>query len=181
MENGREKQVIYLKDMIFRALHQWKVILVVAIAFAVLLGVFALKKDGESVDLGGLNMTPETQQKVEQMKTRKDYFEKQVEKQREYIATAACMAIDPYATYTCGFHLYPEATYEEPITEFTPMAQDTIVLVRAYRSLLLDSSTYDILAQQFDYTARDLRDMIVFDQSAEGTLGIRIYGNECIR
>lgn len=38
MHNERDEQVIFIKDLIFTALHQWRKILVVAIAFAMLLG-----------------------------------------------------------------------------------------------------------------------------------------------
>lgn len=175
MENGREKQLIYVKDLVFRALYSWKVILVAALVFAVLLGAFAVLKNGQEVDLGGLNMTPETQGKVDQLKNRTERYERLAEMQREYIETSAFMAIDPYAAYVCGFHLYPEPTYDAP-NEFTPVEQDTIVLARAYQSLITDADTFEGLARQFDYTVRDLREMLVFDVSIEGILGVCIYG-----
>lgn len=178
MENGNEKQLIFLKDLVFRALYQWKKILVVAIVFAVLLGTFSALKSGGVILLEGLDMTPETEEKIEQLKARCKRYEELIEKQKAYIESSPYMDIDPYATYTCGFHLYPEPTYDVPITEFTPMEQDTEVLLRAYRSLITGSETFQKLAEQFDLDVRDLRDLVAFDGSEKGFLGIRVYGRD---
>ena len=150
--------------------------LVVALAFAVLMGVFAVLTNGQSVLMDGLDMTPETEEKIEQLKFRLERYEDLVKKQKAYIETSPYMDIDPYATYTCGFHLHPEPIYDVPVTEFTPLEQDTEVLLRAYRSLITGSETFETLAKQFSFDVRDLRDLVAFDASTEGILGIRVYG-----
>lgn len=178
MENGREKQLIFVKDLVFRALYQWKVILVAALVFAVLLGGFSMLKDGQDVQVGGLNMTPQTQAKVEELEFRLERYDQMIEKQKTYIQNSPYMALDPYAFYVCGFLLCPTPDYGENITEATPVEQDTNVLLRTYRTMVTDATVFEEFSRVYGGEAQYLRELVILDTTTEGTLGIRVYGSD---
>ena len=176
MDNKKEKQLIYVKDLLFRALYHWKLILVVALAFALLLGAFSVLTNKQDVSVGGLNMTPQTQAKVENLEFRLEKYNSLIDNLKNYIENSSAMQLNPYAVYTCGFHLCPTPLYETEITEATPIEQDTAMLLRAYRSMATSTEVIDAVAQQLGLDSQDLRNLITFDTSTEGALGIRIYG-----
>ena len=51
MQQERECQTIYFKDLLFRALYRWKAALVVGVIFAILLGGVGVLKSRSSVNL----------------------------------------------------------------------------------------------------------------------------------
>lgn len=173
MEQQNEKQMIFFKDLLFCALYQWKKILIVGVAFAVLLGAVAMLS-GDDVSVGGMTLTPETQAKVEQLERKLEFIDTLIEKQEDYIANSPCMTLDPYAVYTVGFHVFVEPVYDTPVTEQTPVEEDTATIIRAYRSLLTDSTLITDLAGEYGIEPRYLREAISQDLSIQNALGIQI-------
>lgn len=175
MEQNKEKQLIYFKDLVFSALYQWKKILVVAILFAVLFGALNLLTAEKAVNVGGVNMTPETEKKVSHLEQQRDRYKQLIEQQTYYIDHSPYMQIDPFALYTCGFALYVQPEYDAPITDATPVVRDSNALRQAYRSLITNSSTIDTISASLDMEPAFLRDLLTFDLSTDGMLSIVVY------
>lgn len=178
MENKNEKQLIFFKDLLFVALYQWKKILIVAIAFAVLLGAVGVLTGKDEATVGGMTLTPETQSKVEMLEAKKEFTEKRLKEMKVYMEESVMMTLDPYAVCTSGFHIVIAPLYDTPVTEATPIEADASALIRAYRSALVNSQRLNELAQQLDVDRKYLHEQIQFDTSTENTLGVLVRSND---
>lgn len=83
MHNQRDEQIVFLKDLLFAALYQWRKILVAAVAFALLLGGWKFA--------AGL---PAKSTAFPQEPPANTQLREQVQAQREYMQNAPLMTID---------------------------------------------------------------------------------------
>lgn len=155
MEQEKDTQKIFFRDLIFAALYRWKTFLVFVVIFALLLGGFALLKGNDTATLAGSTMTPETNAVVEQLKTTLDHQKLDIARQTEYIENSVLMTIDPYATYSASLLVFvtPE-NYE--IGEHDPSAG----ILYSYKGAMIDENTVKELAQQFEMPSKYFRELL---------------------
>ena len=76
MEQEKDTQKIFFRDLIFAALYHWKAFIVFMVVFAVLLGGFTVLAGQGTVTLAGTTLTPENNAVVEHLKTIADFWDK---------------------------------------------------------------------------------------------------------
>lgn len=166
MENERKEQVIFLKDLVFAALYQWKKMLVVGLVLALLFGGFAVLSNRTSVSIGGLTMTPETQTVVNQLEWKLEKLDSLIADQITYMDESPLMTMDPYQVCSSGFQIAVQPKYasgQQPTVNAT-VETSIFAILGAYKSAL-SSSNLDAIAQKLDLSQNHIKDMIVFDMS----------------
>ena len=156
MENKANDHNIYVKDLIFAALHQWRKVLLVAILAALLLGSFKCVTGIISVK------DPEALAQISlQNQIQKDRYEAEksalalqvshlltsIQSQQVYLDSSPLMALDPYNHYEgtlviyidSNYKIQPGVTYQSP--DYTHAA------IAAYSSLLLSEESLDGLSE----------------------------------
>lgn len=94
MHNQRDEQIIFIKDLIFAALYQWRKILVVAGAFALLLGGWKF--------VSGLPKGAGSAQDEQMVHTS---LQEQVKTQSEYLENSYLMTMSPASCYRAVLNL----------------------------------------------------------------------------
>ena len=174
MEHGNEKQLIYFKDLLFSVLYQWKKILVLAVALAVVLGAVGVLTKDEPVSVGGLSVTPQVQAKVDYLESRLDQLERNIQLHNEYMTNSILMTMDPYNVSASGFFVYAQPHYEGPNAEAATVEADTAALLQAYRATIIDSETINKLAEQVDMDRQYLHELLTFDTTISGYLVVSV-------
>lgn len=176
MENRKNEQMIYLKDLIFAALYQWKKLLIAAVALAVLLGGFqgitglVDLKSPEKLDA----ITKQNQIQQERYEAEVDSLKKQIEtlraqvrSQQEYLDNSLLMQLQPYNFYEASLVLYIDAGYQIlPGMEYQNPNQSHAV-IKAYESLLLGNDCLQSMADAMDTEPRYLKELITIDCNYE--------------
>lgn len=104
MEKERNDQVIFVKDLLFAALYQWRWIIAAALVFAIILGgavgfsQFKNASNTASAEAVQAAMDSYENEKLLLEKKVED-AQKMVESQEEYNLESAVMALDPYGPY----------------------------------------------------------------------------------
>ena len=127
MDMDRDEQVIFLKDLLFAVLYQWKKILLAALAFAVLLGGYAAAKNVGNVP--SEQAEQQYQKDLEQYQIEKAALEQNIERteqkiraQQEYMENSLLMQLDPYAFFegtmqlciATDYQIQPGMAYQNP-------------------------------------------------------------------
>lgn len=121
MENTKNEQVIYLKDLVFVALRQWRKILIVAVIGALVAGVYAgisgwnsLKDvEAQEYDLAHQQLLQESHEiKKESLEQQISTLEDGIAHQYTYLEESVLMQLDPYAYYEGYLSLYMDTGYQ---------------------------------------------------------------------
>lgn len=176
MENRKNEHMIYLKDLIFAALYQWKKLLIAAVALAVLLGGFQGitglidLKNPEALEA----ITKQNQIQQERYEAEVDSLEKQIEtlraqvrSQQEYLDNSLLMQLQPYSFYEASLVLYidtdyqilPEMSYQNP--------NQSHAVIKAYESLLLGNDCLQAMADAIGTEARYLKELLELEYNEE--------------
>lgn len=153
MDKKNDTHMIYLKDLLFTALHHWRSVLAVALALAFILGgakavsgLSALNADSEPV-------SSSYSVALEKYETEKSSLEQQVrllltsiENQNDYLTHSVLMQLDPFGFYEAGltvyadtdYHILPQMQYQNP--------NMTSSVLTGYKTALCGSQTVQLLA-----------------------------------
>ena len=177
MQQEREVQTIYFKDLLFRALYRWKTALVVGVIFALILGGVGMLKSDSSVNLNAVTLTTEQQQTIDRLRSDIERAKQNIARLEEYTQNSAYLQINPQAVYTTGFHMviYPESMMTTAAE--ANAVDNTAAIVQAYQLAMNDTATMEKMAEALDMQPQYLEELICFDVSAKGTLGISVCGN----
>lgn len=113
MENKKEEQMIYIKDLIFAALRAWKAVLAVALMIALLLGgsqiLTGLSGSGQPVN-------PEAQTQYEEELAAQEKLLEIAKSNKEnyqtYLGDSLFMQLDPYCHYEATVSIYVQTDYQ---------------------------------------------------------------------
>ena len=145
MKTNNDEHLIYLKDLLFCALHQWKHMLVCGLFLAILLGglkglsAYRTVKDAET----NPNVPSQTEQAQEEYKAKKEALEYQltlleqnVKQQTAYLGESVLMQANPFKFYEAFVCIYVDTDYSIiPKTEYQhPDLTNTIISI--YSSML---------------------------------------------
>lgn len=173
MEQEREYQTVYIKDLFFAILYRWKVIIVAMLVGALAMyGFNALTAD----NLPAKKITGEEQTQREQIKQVLEDTDIRIETQRIYLSTSPLMSIDPNNFYQANLTLYiqteykiqPGLTYQDP--DYVP------AILAAYQQILSDGDVLAKLAEETNLPAQYLHELITVNAitSHPGILSITI-------
>lgn len=169
MEQERSTQTIYLKDLLFAALYQWKWLVIAAVIGGILLGGLQLLAGGSNAILNPITITPEQQLKIDQLEKNLERTNRLIEAQTVYLEESALMALDPYHTYTSGMYLC-----------LTPVDADHDLSMTALRSMyahLTGAEVMDALSREFGLDVRYFRELVGISIADESTLSVTARGN----
>lgn len=150
MERKNDEQMIYLKDLIFAALRSWRIVLIVAVALAVLLGGYR----------GISKLSPGTEPDaaaLEQYEAEKAVLEQRVKSLQEslvgrqaYFENSILMQLDPYHHYEAvislyadtGYQIQPGSSYQDP--------DKTYIVLSAYQAVLTGDGCVQKIAEALE-------------------------------
>ena len=172
MEQEKDTQKIFFRDLIFAALYRWKAFFAFVVIFALLLGGFALLGEQGTVTLAGTTMTPEKNLVVEQLKITLANQKKDIAQQTDYIQNSVLMSIDAYATYTASLLVFvtPE-NYE--IGSYDP----SVGILYSYKGAIIDEETIGALAQQYGIPAKYFRELVTSTVPGDSYLELTVRAN----
>ena len=169
MKNRNEERVIYLKDLIFVVLYQWKKLLIGAVVLAVVLGGFQgitglidLKSPEklEAITKQNQIQTERYEAEVESLKKQIETLRNQVRSQQEYLDNSLLMQLQPYDFYEASLVIYVDTDYQI----LPEMAYQNInpahAIMKAYESLLLGNDCLQAMADAMDSEPRYLKELI---------------------
>ena len=144
MENRNDERAIYLSDLIFSVLYRWKLILVCALAFALLLGGF---KAGTSLPITAADAAATEAYNTQRsyLTQRLETIQNNIEGQQAYIDNSLLMQLDPYNYYQLTMHLYVGAQEQTP--EFVQS------LISAYQAMATGQESLQALGQALELDA----------------------------
>lgn len=176
MENRKNEHMIYLKDLLFAALYQWKKLLIAAVALAVVLGsiqgITGLidLKDPDTLEA----ITKQNQIQQERYEAEVDSLEKQIEtlraqvrSQQEYLNNSLLMQLQPYGFYEASLVLYIDTDYQILPDMSYQSPNQTKAIVLAYESLLLGNDCLQTMADAMNTEPRYLKEMLTLEYSEE--------------
>ena len=176
MQQERESQTFYFKDLLFCALYQWKAALIVALILALILGGIGTLASTNVINLNTATITPEMQIKIDQLQATVEMTRATIESQEKYLEESVYMALDPYQVYTAGFHVvvYPQSMRNAAAE--TLVIDNTAAIIRAYRSAISNESTINAIAEAVNIQSPYLRELIAYDSTVPGYLGVTVRG-----
>lgn len=170
MENEKNEQVIFVKDLLFVALYQWRRILVAALIFAIVLGAFSLFSEiREASNEPSMGLAEKANEEYEREKAlltdQLETAEKLYASQLEYCEESVYMELDPYQLFQTTIDLTvpadPAILYPAAMV---PMDNIGAILY-AYRVYLSSEAVIASVAQQMDLEAKYLWELIRFSSS----------------
>lgn len=167
MEQQKETQMVYIKDLLFTVLYRWKAVLAITLALALLLG-------GLPFLLGGAP-SPEDTQKLESYNTAKAVYdqrisalEKSVAERQTHLAEALLMQLDPYNHYEAQLTISVRLQEETPGSGFSYAFSSQAVL-EAYREVLTEETCLRQLAEILKQPAQYVPELLGSTSPAIGT------------
>lgn len=179
MGHERDEQVIFVKDLLFAALYQWRRILIAALAFAVLIGGIVGISQWRSASASPSEEL--VQEELAKYETQKLLLEKAVadaenlvESQEQYNTNSAIMALDPYNIYKAtieltvqtDYQILPEMSYQNP--------DYTGAFLHAYAVYLGGDQIIQTAAQAMNTENKYMRELITFTDGGSETRSLSI-------
>lgn len=163
MEYEKNEQVIFVKDLLFAVLYQWRRILISALAFLIVLGGLAAVLEYQKATA----VVPEATVKKEMAayEEKKESLQKDIEqikvnlaRQKAYVENSVLMAADPYNTYHADFVLMVDTAEE------TGKAS---AILRAYLLYLNSKALYDEMQNVLNIGAPYCSELIKTERDAQ--------------
>lgn len=183
-----DDRVIYIKDLFFVVLYQWRKILIVAIALAVLLGaVFGLRAYQPSAEITEDPDAPTVLENYEEEKQKLDLqlnsITSQIENQKEYIEISPIMDLDPYnihratVNYTVftDYQIMPDMVYQNIDT--------TATILNAYSNIPYNLDVLDAMSEKIDVPSKYVSELITVQNGGVATHTISfniVYHDEAV-
>lgn len=167
MENGKNEQVIFIKDLLFAALYQWRRIVVFALLFGLLLGGVAAAAEykkasavipQETIDEAKL----EYEEALETLQTRIEKVNAQIETHEAYLAESVLLNADPYNLYRANVLLAVEGT------------EDAGSILRAYLLYLNSKALYEEANKELGIPANSLTELITTERDEQNPQSVQI-------
>ena len=175
MENYKEEQMIYLKDLVFAAFRRWRAVLAVMVIAGVLLGglqgVSGLRAANAPVDEAAY------QQAMEQYEHKKSVHElhlqmalENIEQQQTYLEESVLMQLNPYSYYDATVHLYVETEDQIlPDTDSQKVVSKAADVLHAYEAMLLSGPVVQSLADVLETQSRYVLEILTVEQTSDAS------------
>lgn len=181
MENKKDEQVIYLKDLLFAALHRWRAILIITTIAALSLGGFKGLSDWRSMarhadnDAAYQAALEQYELDTKDLTSKIELLQTNVDEQRDYMANSVLMNLDPYGFYEAHVQLYLDTGYQINTGSYYQDTDKTAAVLAAYESAFLREDAVAQLAEAAGTTSPYMRELISCAYSStSGTLTVNI-------
>ena len=159
MEQERDMQTVFFKDLFFAILHKWKLMIVAILVGALLLGGLQFLDNLKAKRQTNLLAGEEISQR-EQLQQAIDNNDLRIETQQAYLSVSPLMSIDPNQVYQSTLVLYIHTNYKiQPnLTYQNPDSMPAIL--SAYQRVLSDGTVITRIAEQTELPAEFLHELI---------------------
>lgn len=183
----KDERMIYMKDMLFAVVHQWKLLLVIALAAAVLLGAakgisgVALLADDAAVSAS----KTQYQQSVEQYGTKKESIERKISDlqssivlHEEYLDNSPLMQLNPYDHYEVALSIYVQTDYKIIIGSIYQDPDATDAVIGAYTDMVFGAESLQALAEAAGTQQQYMPELLSVESIADqNTLRVMVLTN----
>lgn len=172
MENKREEQMVYLKDLLFAALYKWKTVLVWAVILAVLLGGFKGVVSFTDMQDDEIQSENSAQQELamEVYKSRRESLKQQIDANREnaryqeeYLEESVLMNLDAYNFYEVYLSVIVETDYQIMPGMAYQNPDMTSAIIHAYLEEIANEDNAKALAETIGTKAEYFRELLATD------------------
>lgn len=165
MEQERDTQIIFFKDLFFCIVRKWKPLILFALIGALLLGGSQFLQNKKAKAVQNQPLTGEELSQREQVRQAIADANERIETQRNYLSTAPLMIIDPNQVYQSTLIVYvhsdykiqPNVTYQDP--------DNRPAILAAYQQTLLSGEVINHLAEETDLPSQHLHELFTFTQT----------------
>lgn len=168
MEQEKSTQTIYLKDLFFGVLYQWKWLVIAALIGGILLGGLELLTGSASATLNPVTLTPEQQLKIDQLEKNLERTNRLIEAQSTYLEESVLISLDPYNTYTSTVYLC--------VTAKDTLQDLSISALRSAYAHLASAQVLEQISQEAEMDLRYFRELISINIS-DNTLTVTVRGS----
>lgn len=176
MENKKEEQIIYIKDLIFAALYCWKTIVVIAVLLAIFLGgykAFAGWKEMQSYD--SQTTTAGAESEINLAVQQVSSLEKVIEERYAYLQNAPLMQLDPYNHYEVRMTVFAATGFEREGLSDIYLSQ---AVLNAYRTMLSEQATLDEIGQIMHSTGDYVAQLVSFqEEGLQSAVAVKVKCN----
>lgn len=171
MENKKEEKMIYIKDLIFAALRCWRIVLVIALIGAILLGglqaVSGLSGAGRPADPAAQQAAQQHEAEKAALKQRVALAQQAVSDQREYLQNSVKMQLNPHGYYEAKLVLHAETDYQIMPGMSYQNPNKVADILRAYKTVLQSEAAMTAMAEALQTENRYVFELL-FVEIAEG-------------
>lgn len=164
MEQERDTQIIFFKDLFFCILRKWKPIILFALIGALLLGGSQVLQNRKATAAQNEPLSGEELSQREQVRQAIADTNARIETQRNYLSTAPLMIIDPNQVYQATLVVYVHSTYKiQPnVTYQDPDSRPAILA--AYQQVVISGEVINHLAEETGLPSQHLHELFAFQQ-----------------
>lgn len=180
MENKKEEQMIYVKDLIFTALHRWRAVLAVALILGILLGGMqavsglSARKTAEdpAAQQAAMEQYEEEKAAREQMlQTAQNNFDSY----QSYLADALLMQLDPYCHYEATLSLYVQTDYQILPGMSYQNPDRTADILSAYEAVVCGDAAMEAMAKALQTEMQYAAELLTAEKTdTSSTLMLRV-------
>lgn len=154
MEFKKNDQAIYIKDLLFAVLRQWRKALVVALLLAFVLGAYKgySQLQAKNAQTLSFSSNPDQHQAQRQrLETRIAQLTQNIVSQRTYLDTSVLMQINAHEVYSAYAIIYIKTPYQilPGMTHQNP--DNTPYIISAIRNVLIGQDVTQEIAQEVGY------------------------------
>ena len=165
MEQERDTQIIFFKDLFFCIIRKWKPIILAALIGALLLGGTQIMQNKKTTAAQNVPLTGEELSQREQVRQAIADTNARIETQRNYLSSAPLMLIDPNQVYQATLVVYvhtdykiqPNVTYQSP--------DNRPAVLASYQQELTSGEVIKHLAEETLLPSQHLHELFSFTQT----------------
>lgn len=179
MDNKKDNQVIYIKDLLFAALYQWRRILITALVLAVILG--AVGTFSEYKRVATVPSEEALQKSWDVYNEQKSNLEErvvqaqaQIESQEEYNAKSPVMSLNPYGVYKAFIELTVQTDYEILPGMVYQNPDNTNAILHSYVVHLTGDQVLQSIADALGLKVKYLAELIYLENGGSSTRSLSI-------
>lgn len=169
MENRKDEQLIYIKDLMFTVFYRWKIVLTVALILALLLGGLQMLP----AIMGRGSLSQEDAQQISVYETEKaamdqriKTLQKAIADREAYLGNSLRMQLDPYNHYEAQLTISARILGIEP---GLGAAFDAHAVLEAYKGVLAEEVCLTQMAEILQIPAQYVSELMSVDLSDLGT------------
>ncbi len=182
MEHKKEEQLIYLKDLLFAPLHQWKALFAAALIFAVLFGGFMglsswnARKNAQALqaDPSQVTATEKYQAEIKHLDAELEQLKQNLETRKLYVQESLLMQLDPYSHYEATITLTVNTDYQIDPAISLQNPDKTDLVTSSYNLLALNNQVLEKMATAVNSEPQHIRELIFSSNPNSSTLQVRI-------
>lgn len=180
MEYEKKEQVIFVKDLLFAALYQWRKILIGAVILALILGGVSFlnqRKAAETTlsDEEAQSALAEFEENKARLEQDLENTEKALTNQENYLSQSPIMLMDPYGVYQASIEVTVQSDYQILPGMQYQNPDYTSAILRAYTVYLTGDEVINTIAASLSHESKYFTEMVSITNGGGDTRSLSIY------